>query len=378
MARDTVTLEKKPVIRDGKTYRYWVLRWVDPQTGKRRSRSLGKMKDIPSRTAKIQRDLFQAQLFSNPSRRSHGMPLQGFTDQYVLDRIAEGKSPATIILDKRAIDLLTAHFGPSKPIDEITKADARRFWTALLSDEFHHVHQGKQKPGMKQETAKKHMRSIRAMFNRADEDDIIDGNPFRVIKGVDSGERLWRYITMPEFWRLYRSAKAGVNALLALARLASIGRSDALSLTWTNVDMQKREISFQRQKTGIQQTSPICDELMQLITEWPQGVSNDKVIADTYTGNLGRDIKVVCKRAGVEAYKDPTHSLRKSCITDWAAVHPPHVVRVWAGHSSVKTTLTFYAKMRDEDMDKGKQPMGMPEIFTPKTTPTGEKHDEKI
>ena len=227
---------------------------------------------------------------------------------------------------------------------------------------------------MTTETAKKHMRSIRAMFNRADEDDIIDGNPFRVIKGVESGEREWRYVSVDEFWKLYRAARPGLNILLALARLASIGRSDALGLTWANIDTQKREISFPRQKTGVQQTAPICDELMDLIGEWTQADRQGKVIPDgLYTGNLGRDMLVVFKAAGVPTYNDPTHSLRKSCITDWAASHPPHVVRVWAGHSSVKTTLTFYAKMRDEDMDKGKQPLSQPQIFTPKSTPTGNK-----
>src|SRR5262245_15515110 len=42
--------------------------------------------------------------------------------------------------------------------------------------------------------------------------------------------------------------------------------------------------------------------------------------------NIWRDFGPLCKRAGIARYREPVHALRKSCLTDWAAIHPAHVV----------------------------------------------------
>ncbi len=69
--------------------------------------------------------------------------------------------------------------------------------------------------------------------------------------------------------------------------------------------------------------------------------------------------EVVCKRAKVTAYAKPFHALRKSCITDWAARFPAHVVKEWAGHADIRTTLKYYLKVSDGDHRKA---AGLPSI----------------
>ena len=57
-------------------------------------------------------------------------------------------------------------------------------------------------------------------------------------------------------------------------------------------------------------------------------------------------------------YRDPLHTLRKSCINDWARRHPPQVVMDWAGHRSIKTTLTYYTQAEERDrQEAAKRPM---------------------
>jgi integrase len=68
--------------------------------------------------------------------------------------------------------------------------------------------------------------------------------------------------------------------------------------------------------------------------------------------NIWRDFGVICKRAGIERYAKPLHALRKSAITDWAAAHPMHVVRAWAGHGSITTTDAYYLKVSDADYEQ--------------------------
>lgn len=58
------------------------------------------------------------------------------------------------------------------------------------------------------------------------------------------------------------------------------------------------------------------------------------------------------KRSGVEVYSKPLHTLRKSCLTDWAGKFPIHCVQEWAGHASITTTQTYYLKVQDHDYEK--------------------------
>ncbi|MFC1792940.1 tyrosine-type recombinase/integrase [Planctomycetota bacterium] len=64
------------------------------------------------------------------------------------------------------------------------------------------------------------------------------------------------------------------------------------------------------------------------------------------------------KRHAVWAGIKPTgsltlHSLRKSCITNWAnEINNPEVVRCLAGHSDIKTTMQYYSAVTKKQRDK--------------------------
>jgi integrase len=77
----------------------------------------------------------------------------------------------------------------------------------------------------------------------------------------------------------------------------------------------------------------------------------ERVIAG-YIENVDRDFKALRKKAKVEQYKKPLHSLRKSCITDWAGKFPMYVAQRWAGHSEIRTTAKYYSQVRDDDYEK--------------------------
>lgn len=68
--------------------------------------------------------------------------------------------------------------------------------------------------------------------------------------------------------------------------------------------------------------------------------------------NIWRDFGVIAKQAGIVRYAKPLHSLRKSCITDWAGRFGAHVVKEWAGHEDIDTTLKFYLKVPDAEYQR--------------------------
>jgi hypothetical protein len=51
-------------------------------------------------------------------------------------------------------------------------------------------------------------------------------------------------------------------------------------------------------------------------------------------------------------YPKPLHTLRKSCITDWASRHPGHVVKQWAGHSDMDTTEQYYLQVSEAEYEQ--------------------------
>lgn len=48
----------------------------------------------------------------------------------------------------------------------------------------------------------------------------------------------------------------------------------------------------------------------------------------------------------------PLHMLRKSCLREWAARFPMHVVQAWAGRSNISITATFYLQVSEPDYEK--------------------------
>jgi len=68
--------------------------------------------------------------------------------------------------------------------------------------------------------------------------------------------------------------------------------------------------------------------------------------------NISRNFDCLCKRADVARYAKPLHTLRKSCITDWAKHFPAHVVKQWAGHSDLDTTDRYYLQVSEAEYER--------------------------
>ena len=68
--------------------------------------------------------------------------------------------------------------------------------------------------------------------------------------------------------------------------------------------------------------------------------------------NIHRDMQVLFKKAAVQPWKSPMHTLRKTCLTKWAQEFPIHVVKEWAGHADIETTSQFYLKVGEGDYER--------------------------
>jgi integrase len=361
MAKSGVTLGKTKA--KGKTY--WQLRWLDPTSGKRRSENIGRVdgpkeNQLSKRQAERQRGRKQAELEDQPGLRAgNNTPtIPEWRDDFTAMKRAEGKTDETVRGYELAADFLTAYFGERRQMHEITKAEARRFAAALRNNEVGNVRRNQlRKTG--QVTADKHLRRIKTMFATANEElERMSGNPFVAVQTAQGRSKPWHKVTADEFWKLHGAAGDQWKLLLALCRLAALRRGDALSLTWGQVNWADQVLDVDQGKTELPCKPPISPELKEILAAVRRdslSLRGDDPVIDPppYLGNIGRDFDVLCKRAGVERYRDPLHTLRKSCIDDWAkAGYSASVVKAWAGHADITTTFAYYGQVEQRDYER--------------------------
>jgi len=370
--KTTVNLTRKNAKANGKTYGYWVVRWFGSD-GKRYSQSLGKTTELSHRQAKKRRDEKQRELDDNPGRRDVGRaPALGeFLKEYYKARERE-LEPGTLELHKQTGRYLMSYFGEQRKLDGIDRKDARAFKTALAGGEMAQVNKRRRKSQklLAITTVDQHIRNARRIFRQAKEDDLITVNPFDLLRGGKPIEKDWHYVDYEEFGKLMEAARPAWKLLLALARLAGLRLEEALELPWRKIDWIERRLTvISRDNNAAEgefqvkdkdaRVVPICQDLFSVLQS-ASDQKSDLVIprGSLMYKNVWRDFQVIAKRAGVASYSKPIHSLRKSRITDWAGEHPAHVVKEWAGHADIRTTVKFYLKVSESEYDKAAGLMG--------------------
>ena len=355
--KQAITLVKETKKLKGGTVEYWALRWHG-RNGKFHSKGLGRTDKVSKRQALKKKRLMEQGFDAVPGSRNIGkcMSLKAYTDLYFEARSRE-LADKTIQAYQNAARYLIGYFGEHKPIDQITRADAALFKSALAAGKLKHVM--KRKVDLETTTVNIHMRGIKAVFGKAVADELLPYNPFdRTVTNIKKSTD-WHYVSGSEYQKIMEHASPKFQRIISLCRLAGLRRTEALQLEWCNIDWDKCRITVVgkndwQPKARKTRTIPMCPELTTILLDAyeaaPEGQS--KPLADIYDENLTRDVKATVKRAGVEAYGKPLHTLRKSCITDWAGQYPMHVVKEWAGHANIATTQQFYLKVQDSDYER--------------------------
>ena len=357
--RETVNLTKQTMRKpNGKKYTYWVLRWYGTD-GKQHGKHIGRTGKVSKRQAEKKRREKEMELFKRPGRRniSRAGTLEQFLQGYFDSRKHE-LAESTIELHRQTAKYLLGFFGPSRRLDSIQRPDARAFKTALADGKLMHVNI--RKKSLQASSVNLNVRNAQTIFGRALDDDLIVFNPFARIAGSPPPPKDWHHVSLEEFAKLFTAATPKWRLLLALARLGSLRRDEALNFRWDNVDWEGLKLIVISKETWTVKDKdvrviPLVPELHDILLEAfqaadegqetviPRGSINKK--------NISRDFTVLCRRAGIKRYGKPLHSLRKSQLTDWAGRHPAHVVKEWAGHSSIETTDKFYLKVSEADYE---------------------------
>ena len=334
---------------------YWVARWYDG-TGRRRSKSLGKVESMTKRQAKKLLLRMEKDFEDSPAlgRMGRAPTVKDFVDTF-LERRKHNLAPATIVKYKKAAEYLLRYFGEGRRIDHITVNDAEAFRAKLADGRL----RGSRDRGLCATSVNIQMRQIRALFQYAVDTELIPENPFRKSVVTVKTAKGWHYVSREEFQRIMAACPPKIGLVVALSRLAGLRRGEALHLRWDDIDWQNGRLVIVehddwKPKDHERRIVPLCAELADILLKAYEQASEGqvKVCEGVIEDNLHRDISAAVKRAGLLPYAKPFHTLRKNCLTDWARTLPMHVVAAYAGHANITTTSQYYLQVSEADYDR--------------------------
>jgi len=237
------------------------------------------------------------------------------------------------------------------------------------------------------------------MFNDAVNWGMISKNPFGCIKRPKLPKQRWHYLTPEEFWSLLdaRSGKHTVplrcRVLYSLAYCCGLRLGEGLNLMWDDIDLKRGEIRIQDRPAATTRPPFVvkdkearrvdipgrCLHLLvdlkdynKMTDQTPYVVLDDKHYRTAVNkwqryqrqkkawtnrdmqNNTLTTFKRYLRWADIKPDGSLSiHTLRKSCITNWAnEINNPEVVRELAGHSDIKTTMQYYSKVTKEQRQK--------------------------
>jgi integrase len=327
---------------------YWRVRWTDPRTGLRRSRSLGRVGKVSRTEARrIAREL-EDRIGEDTAGP---VTLAAWSDRYCAAKTTA--RPATVEELQRTGTFLADHFGKGRVLDSITPADAEGFRVWL---EGRTVGTTNPRP-IALNTVRKHIRNAKAMFAQAVAQGYIENNPFRAESGsmvvVDPD---WRHIGAK--WGPFYDAitPAEVRVLAALCRWAGLRRGEAERLEWGDVDWQACRLTV-RTPEGRRTTKarhrqvPIVPALYAVLRERYEAVgAGGHPVGLLAPSTIYARLRAAGKAVGLPEYGKPLHALRAMRESEWLSEFPLLTVTAWLGHSP-RVAQQHYARPLDSAFD---------------------------
>jgi integrase len=326
--RITVYILKQP------DRQFFKLEWVEPDTGRRRSRS-AKTAD-PEEAEKARGDL-EYELNHGLAQEPSKMSWEEFHDLYEEEKLAGGRE-ATRKKAEYVFDRF-AELAHPKNIGVITERMLSGYATQL------------RKNGMRPATIQGHLAYLRAALRWAADQKLIPTAP-KVVMPKLPKKQVIRKIVAEEFERLLAAAPDETwQAFLYTAWHTGCRRNEMLDMVWENdagrpwIDFAARRvwIPAEYNKSDADQWIPLHPDLA-VVLEKRRQLKGRLFPLSQSPREVSRKFTRVAKAAGL---KITLHDLRRSFGSRYAPHVQAPVLQRLMRHADIKTTLAYYTNVDD-------------------------------
>ncbi|WP_176551790.1 tyrosine-type recombinase/integrase [Priestia aryabhattai] len=280
----------------------------------------------------------------------------------------EGLSEGTLQLYRIVFNDLKVFFGNDKLLNEIDLNDARSFFSWQLHEKVLHdnsnIRQIKNQ-GVQASSANTYLIKLRAAFNLLLKEGLLETNVFVEIKNIKFQKKKIKTLSIEEIKRILNAFDQTYYSqyrsyVLLYTLFDSMGRiQEVLHLTESDIDFERRAITFQKTKNKCFRIVPIskktCQMLQTLIMENKEAFDTDLVFVtnhgnplkpDTFRTHVNRILKE--KEIAIDFHP---HLLRHSASQMFLEQSGNiKVLQILLGHSDLSITSRVYAHVLDSTL----------------------------
>lgn len=328
--------------RHGKRGVRYIVRWIEPDSGRNRGKTFRRAEDARDYKAKLKRDF---------ETNDYIVPVNIRYDEWVKRHLENlNNSPdidlaqRTIAAHKKSLEHLMRVCNPKSPA-EITPKMIRAFRLKLLAE------------GLEPSTINQHVSVIRSALSYAVRAEVVAANkllgPHRLFLRTE--HKPPRILEVGEVIMLMNLAERKLKTVISLAYYHGLRKGEICYLQWQDVDTDELRLDVVNRE-GIHRTKkrdtraiamrPECATLLHCLH---QDRVNEFVFTEpsTFYHFSGRDFKKLVQGAGIDHCT--LHDLRKTCNTTMQDNGIPQEVAMQVlGHSSAHVNRQFYTGMLTE------------------------------
>jgi integrase len=247
--------------------------------------------------------------------------------------------------------------GPNRFVSDISTVDIQNYRKKLI------------KTGKSANTINNRIATVKAMYNWATDNEIIDHSPrLKAVKKITPRKEERPTFTERQIQILLEIANIQMKAMIWLGLNCGFGCTDCAELKWKDLDLENGRVCFPRGKTGIERNLPLWPETIEALREIP---TKGELVFYTQRGNpwvrairskkrnrnekytkddaVSKEFSKLMKKGGIKMKKGVGfYSLRRTAATLTAKSGDPFAVQRLLGHADLKMATTYVQDVSEQ------------------------------
>jgi integrase len=247
--------------------------------------------------------------------------------------------------------------GSNRVVSDIATVDLQNYRKKLI------------KSGKAPSTINNRMTAVKAMYNWAVDNEIIESCPrLKAVKKVPLPKIERPTFSASEIQALLNHASIQMKAFIWLGLNCGFGCTDCAELQWKHLDLENGRVNLPRGKTGINRNLPLWPETIHALKEVPKlgelvfytrrgnpwvrtirTAEKDGTEKYTKDDSVSKEFAKLMKKAGIKAEKGVGfYTLRRTAATLAASSGDPFAVQKLLGHADVKMASTYFQNISEQ------------------------------